>query len=56
MPKELLRESQQVVRLHKYKVSVVGNDMVNIALRGTDENPETGQIQAKGPSEEGQSP
>ena len=34
MPKELLWESQGVFRPRKSKVSIVGNDMVSIMLRG----------------------
>ena len=33
MLEELLQELQQVVQLHRPKVSIVGNDMVDIMLR-----------------------
>ena len=35
MPKELLQESQWVVRPGKSKVSIVRNDMADITLKGT---------------------
>jgi len=35
VPEEQLQESQWAIRSHKSKVSVVGNDMGNITLRGT---------------------